>query len=27
VHDGLVSIERREVRLLDLKGLSKLHEG
>ncbi len=27
VHDGLVSIDRREVRLLDLQGLSKLHEG
>ena len=27
VHDGLVSSDRREVRLLDLQGLSKLHEG
>lgn len=25
--DGLISTDRREVRLLDLKGLSKLHEG
>lgn len=27
VQDGLISVDRREVRLLDLKGLSKLHEG